>query len=92
MDNLKLMETLVVKIKSEQAAQQLADFLKTIDYVEAVEQSDSDISAIPHAPINGMVRGDYARGEKPSDFAGIWKSRKKLDAKKLRQRAWQRKK
>ena len=86
------METLVVKIKSEQAAQLLADFLKTIDYVEAVEQSDTDSSDIPHATKNGMIRGDYAPGEKPSDFAGIWKSRKKMDAKKLRQRAWQRKK
>lgn len=87
-----MMETLVVKIKSEQAAQLLADFLKTIDYVEAVEQSDTDTSAMPHAPINDMVRGNYAPGEKPSDFAGIWKNRKKVDAKKLRKQAWQRKK
>lgn len=92
MDNLNAMETLIVKIKSEKAAQRLADFLKTIDYVEAVEQSDTDTAAMPNAPINGMIRGDYAPGEKPSDFAGIWKSRKKVDAKKLRKQAWQRKK
>lgn len=86
------METLVIKIKSEQAAQQLADFLKTIDYVEAVEQSDVDVAAATQSTEKSLILGEYAPGEKPSDFAGIWKSRKKLDAQKLRKKAWQRKK
>ena len=36
--------------------------------------------------------GNARPNEKPSDFAGIWKNRKKVDAKKLRQRAWARRK
>ena len=85
------METLVIKIKSEQAAQRLADFLKTIDYVEAVVQSDEGAPEVTQSADNGLIRGEYAPGEKPSDFGGIWKGRKKVDAKKLRQKAWQRK-
>ena len=83
------MESLVIKIKSEQAAQRLADFLKTLDYVEAVEQRDEEV---PQPAEKGLIRGEYAPGEKPSDFAGIWAGRKKVDANKLRQKAWQRKK
>ena len=41
---------------------------------------------------NSFVKGNYTSSEKPSDFAGIWKNRKKIDAKKLRERAWKRKK
>ncbi len=85
------MKTLVVKIKSDQAAQTLANFLKSIDYVETVEQNTTDDEVEPNTALN-MVRGDYKPGEKPSDFAGIWKARKKVDAKKLRKKAWQRKK
>lgn len=81
------METLLVKVKSGQAAQLLADFLKTIDYVEAVA-STSDEALTPSAT---LVMGAFSTLEKPSDFAGIWKNRKKVDAKKLRKRAWQRK-
>ena len=86
------MKTLVVKIKSKQAARRLADFLKTIDYVEAVEQSVEDAPDTILSAEKGLIRGEYAPGEKPSDFAGIWKNRKKVDAKKLRQKAWLRKK
>ena len=86
------MKTLVIKINSKQAAKRLADFLKTIDYVEAVEQSDEDASEAAQSAEKGLIRGESAPGEKPSDFAGIWKNRKKVDAKKLRQKAWQRKK
>lgn len=84
---MRRMETLFVKVKSGQAAQLLADFLKTIDYVEAVA-STSDEALIPSA---SLVSGSFTTLEKPSDFAGIWKNRKKPDAKKLRKRAWQRK-
>lgn len=82
------METLVVKVKSEKAAQALAEFLKTIDYVETV--SDTSIKA--DAPIASMQEGSFTAQEKPSDHAGIWKNKKKIDAQKLRKRAWQRKK
>jgi len=85
------METLVVKIKSERAARALADFLKTIEYVEQVEQTPG-ASADPVLVQGNISRGSYATDEKPSDFAGIWANRKKIDAKKLRQQAWQRKK
>ncbi len=37
-----------------------------------------------------FVPGNAQPDEKPSDFAGIWKNRKKVDAKKLQQRAWAR--
>ena len=82
------METLLVKIKTARAAQLLADFLKTIDYVEGVSNA-SDDAPVPQA---AMTSGVFLPSEKPSDFIGIWKSRKKLDARKLRKRAWQRKK
>lgn len=81
------METLVVKVKSGKAAQVLADFLKTIDYVETVTDA-SDETSRPHP---GLQQGNFASNEKPSDFAGIWKNRKKVDAQKLRKQAWQRK-
>ncbi len=82
------METLVVSVKSETAAQVLKEFLGTIDYVEGVQASAS-----PDAPPFVLVKGDYKANDKPSDFAGIWKKRKtKVDAKKLRKKAWTRKK
>ncbi len=82
------METILVKVKSGQAAQLLTDFLKTIDYVEAVAHT-SDDAMLPNP---ALVEGAFSTLEKPSDFAGIWKKRKKVDAKKLRKQAWQRKK
>lgn len=39
-----------------------------------------------------FIPGNAQPDEKPSDFAGIWKNRKKIDPKKLRQRAWARRK
>ena len=85
-----LMKTLIVKVKSEQAAQILADFLSTIDYVEAVERRDLPPVIVSHELLNGMEPGEYAPGEKPSDFAGIWKGRKRVDGGNLRKRAWRR--
>ncbi|MBU6340344.1 MAG: hypothetical protein KGS48_02510, partial [Bacteroidetes bacterium] len=67
------------------------EFLKTIDYVEAVERSETDSTELPDATEDAMVPEEYFPGEKPSDFAGIWKTRKKIDAKKLREKAWRRK-
>ena len=82
------METLVVKVKSGKAAQALTDFLQTIDYVENVAGASSETPV----PQSALQQGNFSVGEKPSDFAGIWKNRKKVDAKKLRKQAWQRKK
>ena len=79
------METLVVKVKSGKAAQALTDFLQTIDYVENV----ADTSGGTSTPHSALQQGTFSPGEKPSDFAGIWKNRKKVDAKKLRKQAWQ---
>jgi len=87
---ISLMKTLIVKVKPEQAAQILAEFLNTIDYVEAVERCDSPPAIAPHGLLNGMEPGEYAPGEKPSDFAGIWKGRKRVDGGNLRKRAWRR--
>jgi len=39
-----------------------------------------------------MTKGFFVSGEKPSDFAGIWKNRKKIDSNKLRRKAWTRRK
>lgn len=83
------METLMVKVKSGRAARLLADFLKTIDYVEAVDAAVTPESA---GGDTAFTAGQFEGHEKPSDFAGIWKKRKKTDAKKLRERAWRRKK
>ncbi len=38
-----------------------------------------------------MRKGNYKKGEKPSDFAGAWADRKEneiIDADELRRRAW----
>ncbi len=82
------METIVVKLKRGQSAEVLTNFLKTIDYVEQVTGITDDV------PQTGasVTSGTFTPLEKPSDFAGIWSKRKKLDAKKLRRKAWQRKK
>ena len=79
------METILVKVKSGRAAQLLTDFLKTIDYVETVAHTSDDTTL----PNTALVEGNFSTLEKPSDFAGIWKKRKKVNAKKLRKQAWQ---
>ena len=81
------METLLVTVKSETAAQALKEFLGTIDYVDDVKASKNE------EVISALVKGSFQADEKPSDFAGIWKNRKKkTDATKLRKKAWTRKK
>lgn len=75
------MKVLEITVKTDEAAQSLKDFLKTIDYVENV--NESSIEDIPT-----LTKGEYRLSEKPSDFGGIWKNRKKLDANNIRQRAW----
>lgn len=84
------MRTLIVKIKSRLEAQVLAEFLRTIEYVASVELSTLDRAMFEYGAAKGMVPGDYNPGEKPSDYIGIWKRRKKVDAGKLRKRAWKR--
>jgi hypothetical protein len=84
------METIVVKVKSDTAAQMLADFLGTIEYIENVERKE-DVEQSLDTP-QSFIKGSYLSHEKPSDFAGIWKNRKKIDANQLRKKAWQRKK
>ncbi len=90
------METLVVKVQSERAAQMLADFLETIEYVDEVaRKTDTESNteqATEQSAAVSFTQGNYTASEKPSDFAGIWKKRPKVDAGKLRKKAWQRKK
>lgn len=81
------METLLVKVKSDIAANMLADFLISIEYVDAVERPEFDIEK----PVF-LTKGIFKKNEKPSDFAGIWSKKKKVDANKLRIKAWQLKK
>lgn len=86
------MGTIVVQVKSTQAAHQLADFLKTIEYVDNVEHKTDNTQHTKQSPSISITKGNYTPSEKPSDFAGIWKNRRKVDARKLRKKAWQRKK
>jgi hypothetical protein len=86
-ENSKIMETLFVTVSNENAATALSSFLGTIDYVEQISRTKTTT-----VPPSLMTLGDYKDGEKPSDFAGIWRNRKKIDAKQLRKRAWRRKK
>ncbi len=90
------MGTIVVQVKSTQAAHQLADFLKTIEYVDNVEHKTDNTQhteqSVGQSPFISITKGNYTPSEKPSDFAGIWKNRRKVDARKLRKKAWQRKK
>ena len=64
---------------------------------EAVRLSYDERNLIPHEVVQKEreqwlkeLDGNFSAGEKPSDFAGIWKNKKKSDAKKLRKQAWQR--
>lgn len=57
----------------------------------ADEQEDMDLSPVEITDFS-FTPGNAHSNEKPSDFAGIWKNRKKINAKKLRQRAWARRK
>jgi hypothetical protein len=86
------MGTIVVQVKSTQAAHQLADFLKTIEYVDNVEHQENNSPHTEKSPSISITKGNYTPTEKPSDFAGIWKNPRKVDARKLRKKAWQRKK
>ena len=78
------METIVVKVKSEHAAQMLADFLETIEYVDGVSRkADTEPNteqAAEQSALISITQGNYETSEKPSDFAGIWKKRPKVDA------------
>jgi len=78
------MNTIVVKLKKGRSAEVLTNFLKTIDYVEQVNGITDDV------PQTGasVTPGAFTPSEKPSDFAGIWSNRKKVDVKKLRRKAW----
>ena len=79
------MRVIEITVKTDEAAQSLKDFLQTIDYVEIV--NENTIEDLPT-----LIKGEYRFSEKPSDFEGIWKNRKKLDANNIRQRAWKIKK
>jgi hypothetical protein len=82
------MNKFIITVKSESAAQALKAFLASIEDIENVHHiSDNMVETIAT-----FTQGDYKSSEKPSDFAGIWKNKPKTDAKKLRQRAWSRKK
>lgn len=83
------METLMIKVKSGKKAELLREFLRSIAYVEEVQSPGESAQPVIE---ERMTKGEFSAGEKPSDFAGIWRGRKKIDAKKLRQKAWQRKK
>ena len=74
------MKVLAITVKTDEAAQSLQDFLQTIDYVETVNQMSDNATE----DISSLTKGHYAPSEKPSDYSGIWKNRKKLDSKKLR--------
>ncbi len=87
MSKSNAMELLAVTVKSDEAAQSLKAFLQTIDYIETVNQ----VSDESNQSLISFTKGNYTSSEKPSDFAGIWKNRKKIDAKKLRERLWNRK-
>lgn len=82
------MEKFIITVKSESAAQALKAFLESIEDVENVHHISDDIVEL----IPTFTKGSYQPFEKPSDFAGIWKNRPRVDAKKLRQQAWKRKK
>jgi hypothetical protein len=75
------METIVVKIKTGHAAQMLANFLQTIEYVDDVARK-TDIEppaeqAIEQSVSESITWGNYTASEKPSDFAGIWQKDQK---------------
>lgn len=75
------MKVIEITVKTDEAARILKDFLKTIDYVETV--NESIIEDIPT-----LTKGEYTILEKPSDFRGIWKNKKKLNTDNILQRAW----
>ena len=79
------MEVLSITVKTNEAAQSLKAFLRTIDYVETVNQvSDNAIQ-----PESSLTKGQYKASEKPSDFAGIWKNdENRLTADEIRKQAW----
>jgi hypothetical protein len=58
----------------------LINFLKTLPYVELTDDNERLIEASQAKP-----------GERPADFAGIWKNDKR-DVSELREKAWGRKK
>lgn len=81
------METIIVKVESNNAANILAKFLNSIEYIDEVSRVNDNIKIE-----QSMTKGFFVSGEKPSDFAGIWKNRKKIDSNKLRRKARTRRK
>ena len=74
--------TVPLKLHVDEAhARQLTEFLKSISYVEVEEAP---------APPDNFQPGQFAPGEKPSDFAGIWKGPRR-DLREIRAKAWKRK-
>lgn len=81
------METIIVKVESNNAAHILAEFLNSIEYIDEVSRVNDDIKIE-----QSMTKGFFVIGEKPSDFGGIWKNRKKIDSNKQCRKAWARRK
>jgi hypothetical protein len=64
---------------------------------DAAEPPQESEQFLMNEPIDNAYQDIFIAGkalpdEKPSDFAGIWKNRKKISATQLRQRAWARRK
>lgn len=71
------MEQIVIRVKDKQKAKALANFLQTLDFVETVTGSDTDIA-------------EKSQRTKKDDFfslAGIWAGRE-TSLESVRQTAW----
>lgn len=61
----------------------LKEFLKTLDYVNIQTENEESTDEVD----SRLIKGSFKKGEKPSDFGGIWTGEKR-DLKKLREKAW----
>lgn len=74
------MHTIKLKIQDTQF-KPIFSFLKTLNYVEVEEELQPKVQKL------NFEKGNFKKGEKPSDFAGIWQNEKR-DLKEIRAKAY----
>jgi len=71
------MEQITIRIKDKEKAQSLLEFLKSLDYIESI--SESDLSVI--------TSSDEKQEKDFLELAGLWNGRD-ISLKTIRERAW----
>jgi len=71
------MEQITIRIKDKEKAQSLLEFLKSLDYIESISESDLSVK----------TSSDEKQEKDFLELAGLWNGRD-ISLKTIRERAW----